>query len=78
MNTRLTSTETGLVLKNITAQDFLSFGLHEIAFIKPITVQGKTQYGIYAADGKVLIVLDTQSAALAAILHNNLEPVGLH
>lgn len=65
-------------LRMLSDRDFLAFGVHEVAYIKPVqTEEGRTVYSICSADGKPVLVMDNKNAALAAILHNNLEPVTL-
>lgn len=70
--------ESALSLRDLNAQDLLNYGVQYLAYIRPVQEGGKTLYGIFAADGKSLVLLDNHAAALAAILHNNLEPVSVH
>lgn len=67
-----------LSLKGLNAQDLLNYGVHHLAYIRPVHESGKSMYGIFSADGKALVYLDTEAAALTAILHNSMEPVTLH
>lgn len=72
------SFESALSLRGLNAQDFLNYGVQHLAYIRPVQEGGKVLYGIFAADGKSLVMLDNHDAALAAVLHNNLEPVSVH
>jgi hypothetical protein len=67
-----------LILKNINSRDFLTFGIHNVAYVKPVIVENKMAYAIHAADGTPLSVMGDFSAAVGLILNNELEPVTLH
>jgi len=66
-------------LQNLSAQDFLKVGIHEIAYIRPVSGE-KTALGfsIHAADGTPLSVMETKDLALQAVRSNALIPVTLH
>jgi hypothetical protein len=66
------------ILKNLTSRDFLTLGIHNVAYVKPVMVENRTAYAIHAADGTPLSVMSDMSAALGLILNNELEPVTLH
>lgn len=65
-------------LKGLTKQDFLNFGVQQVAYIRPIQVQNRKAYAIHAADGTPLSVMDTFDTAMIAVRHNDLEPVTVH
>ena len=66
-------------LKTISAQDFLGFGLLEMAYVKTDKDEsGKKRFTVYRADGHSLVSLNEYDLAVATILHNDLEPVSLH
>lgn len=66
-------------LKTISEQDFLNFGVQELAYIRPVLDQsGRRKYVICTADGHSLVSMDTHDSAMATILHNNLEAISLH
>lgn len=69
------------LLKGLSARDFLRIGIHEIAYVRPITLSvgdAKEAYAIYAADGTQISVLDSMDMAMATLRHNDLVPVTLH
>lgn len=66
------------LLKNISSQDFLDLGVHDVAYIRPIDQDGKTHYAIHAADGTPLSVMEDENSALGTIFQNDLEAVTLH
>lgn len=65
-------------LKNLSHQDFLNFGVHQIAYIKPIRMEQGQGYAIHAADGTALSVMDSLDSAITLARHNNLYPVTIH
>ena len=54
--------------------------MDEVAYVRPLSMVGndKTAYGVYAADGTQLSVLDSMDMAIATLRHNDLLPVTLH
>lgn len=65
-------------LRNLSHQDFLNFGVHQIAYIKPIRMEEGQAYAIHAADGTALSVMDSLDGAILLAKHNNLYPVTIH
>lgn len=65
----------GRALKNISLQEFLNFGIRDVAYIRKIDIENKTAYAIHAADGTPLTIMDTLDSALLAVRHNDLEAV---
>ena len=65
-------------LKNLSAQDFLTFGMHDVAYVRKVDVDGQATYAVHAADGTPLSVLDTIGEALHIIHHNDLESAAVH
>lgn len=66
------------ILEEMSPSDFASLGLQELAYVKPVEVEGGTGYAIYAADGTQLTVVDDRETAFAVIRQNDLEPVSAH
>jgi len=65
-------------LRKLSAQDFLSFGMHDIAYVREVDIDGKSGYAVHAADGTPLSVLNSLNEALHIIAHNDLETAILH
>ena len=61
--------------RNLSAKDFLTFGIQHIAYIRPIHFEDRTTWSVHAADGTPLTVLESEEIALALVRHNELEPV---
>ena len=65
------------VLRNLSNQDFLAFGVNQIAYIKPIHVMGRDAFTLHGADGSPLAVIDSFEAAVMAVRQNDMEAVTL-
>jgi hypothetical protein len=52
--------------------------LQQVAYIRPVFVEGSQAYSVHAADGRPLFVMDTMDSALVVVRHNDLEPVTVH
>ena len=65
-------------LRSMSSQDFLSLGVSQVAYIKPLEQEGESYYAIYAADGTQMAILASREAALAAIRQHDMEPLTLH
>lgn len=68
----------GQYLKSLSTQDFLSFGMQDLAYVRPIQIENRVAYAIHAADGTPLSVMDDMNTAQVAIRHNDLEPATVH
>lgn len=66
------------ILKNLSRQDFLNFGMREIAYIRPVRLKERRAFAIHAADGTPLSIMDSMDAALTAVRHNDLESSTVH
>lgn len=65
-------------LRQISNQDFATFGLGHVAYIRPVEVEGSTAFSVHAADGTPLSVMADRETAFAAVLQNDMEPVSVH
>ena len=69
------------MLKNLSTQDFRNFGLHQIAYVRPIRNEEdktKTLYSIHGADGRHLSVTENIAEAIIMTREYDLEPVIVH
>lgn len=62
----------------MTSSAFLALGAMNVAYIKPVKVDGLPAYGIHAANGQELAVFGEREVAFAAARQNDLEPVSVH
>ncbi len=62
----------------MTAQDFRALGLAQLAYVKPVTADGRTAYSVHAADGTEIMVKTDRATACAAVRQHDLEPLSVH
>ncbi|MBT7942087.1 MAG: DUF1150 family protein [Alphaproteobacteria bacterium] len=62
----------------MSVQDFIDWGLSEVAYVKPVDMDGRTVYAVFAANGQQLGLMENRTTALAALFQNDLEPISLH
>lgn len=65
------------ILKNLSNQDFLLFGINQIAYIRPTHVMGRDAFALHGADGAALAVIESFEGAVIAARQNDMEPVTL-
>ncbi|ACJ00568.1 DUF1150 family protein [Rhodospirillum centenum] len=65
-------------LRTLSAQDFATFGLNDLAYLKPVTAEGRTGIAIHAADGTELTVVQDRALAVVTVRQNDMEAVSLH
>ena len=66
------------VLKGLSPADWASFGREQIAYIRPVVVDGVKAVGIHSADGTQIGAAPNADLAIAAIIQNEMEPVLVH
>ncbi len=62
----------------MSASDFAAYGVQQIAYVKPVEVEGKPGFAVHAADGTPLTMLPDRDVAFAVVRQNDLEPVSTH
>ncbi len=62
----------------LAAQDFKTLGLEQLAYVKPVTLDGKEIFAVYAADGTEIAVMANREIACAAVRQHDLEPLSVH
>ncbi len=71
----MTATEN---LRAISERELAIFAVENVAYVKPVEVDGHAAYAIHAADGTQLGLAAERDAAFAAVLQNDLTPVSVH
>ena len=65
-------------LKQMSAQDFALIGVQQVAYVKPVTIEGVLGWAIHSADGNTLGMAPDRATAFAAVMQNELEPMSVH
>lgn len=62
----------------MSAEAFAHWGVGQIAYIKPVVVDGQPLAAIFSADGQQIGLTATRDVARAATIQHSLEPVSVH
>lgn len=63
---------------SITPEELAIFGIEDMAYIKPVTVNGRRIQVIHAADGTLLTVAMDRDLAFVTIRQHELSPQSVH
>ena len=74
----MTNANSTIELKNLSQSDWLAFGLNDVAYLRPLVLEGKPVFAIHAADGSQLALAATRDIGLDALAQHDLEHVPLH
>jgi len=58
--------------------DFALYGAEQVAYVKPVIIDGEKLYAIFAADGQELALIEGRDLAEATVRQNDLEPLSVH
>jgi hypothetical protein len=65
-------------LKRISVADWARFGAEDIAYVRPVLVNGMKGVAIHAADGTPIGAAPSVEMAMAAIRQHEMEPALVH
>jgi len=65
-------------LKHISPQEFSALGMHGVAYVKQVVINGAVAFAVHAADGTQIAVLPDRELAFAAVRQNELQPLSVH
>ncbi len=65
-------------VRHLSEAQLAQLGLQQIAYIRPILVNGETGYSIHAADGTPMAVAGDRDVAIAAVLQHEMMPALVH
>ena len=65
-------------IRHMTDMQLMQLGVSELAYVKPVFVEGSRAYAIHAADGSPMAVTDDCEVAMAAIRQHEMEPALVH
>lgn len=67
-----------LKMQILSPRRFAEFGFSAMAYVKPVSVGGRTVYAIHAANGAFLCHYDDRATAVTAIGQLEVEPLSVH
>ncbi len=65
-------------LRDLSPHELGALGLENIAYVKPVVVEGKAAFAVHAADGTQIAVMGDRALAFAVVRQHDLEPVSVH
>jgi hypothetical protein len=65
-------------IRHMSSRELALFGMQDLAYIKPVLVDGVTAFAVHAADGTQVTVLPDREIALATVRQHDLEPLSVH
>jgi hypothetical protein len=65
-------------IRHMSSHELAIFGMQDLAYIKPVIVNGVTAFAVHAADGTQVAVLPDRDVALVTVRQHDLEPLSLH
>lgn len=65
-------------VRKMSADQLLYLGVQDIAYVKPVTADGKTRFVVCTAEGSELASFAEREVAFAACRQHDLEPASLH
>jgi len=65
-------------LRSLSVQDFARLGAEEVAYLRPVVLNGALAFAIHAADGTPIGAAPSAQLAAAAIRQHEMEPALVH
>jgi hypothetical protein len=65
-------------IRRMSSRELALFGMQDLAYVKPVLVNGVTAFAVHAADGTQITVLPDREIALATLRQHDLEPLSVH
>jgi hypothetical protein len=68
----------GLNLRQLSTKQFSNLGVSELAYVKPVVLNGARAFAIHGADGTPMAVAGDEAVALAAIEQHEMVATRVH
>ncbi len=65
-------------IRHLSTEQLAGLGVSQIAYVRPVMMNGTVAYAIHAADGTPMAVADDQNLAVAAIRQHEMLPTLVH
>ena len=65
-------------VRRMSPGDLMVLGVSDLAYVKPVEIEGQSLFAVFTADGSRVAVLPSREAAVATILRHDLEAVSVH
>ena len=71
-------TNVGIDVRHMTAEQLMQLGMAQLAYVKPVVLNGQTAFAIHAADGSPMAMAADCDLAMAAIVQHEMLPAMVH
>jgi hypothetical protein len=65
-------------IRHISTEQLAQLGMQQIAYVKPVVLNGEQGFAIHAADGTPMAVAGNREVAIAAVMQHEMVPVQVH
>ncbi len=65
-------------IRKLTQAQLMQLGMSQLAYVKPVWMDGETAFAIFAADGSPMAVAADCDLAVAAIVQHEMVPALVH
>ena len=65
-------------IRGLSPSELGMLGMADLAYIKPVVVDGTEAFAVHAADGTEMAVIADREVAFAVVRQHELEPVSVH
>ncbi|HET8996352.1 MAG TPA: DUF1150 family protein [Acetobacteraceae bacterium] len=65
-------------IRHLSVEQLAQLGMSQLAYVKPIVVNGAPGFAIHAADGTPMAVTADRDVAIAAIMQHEMMPALVH
>ena len=65
-------------IRHISTEQLAQLGMQQIAYVKPVVVNGAACFAIHAADGTPMAIAGGLDVAVAAIVQHEMVPAQVH
>ena len=69
---------TGVDIRQLTEAQLMQLGMADLAYVKPVELNGQRAFAIHAADGSPMAVAADCDLAVAAIVEHEMRPALVH
>ena len=78
MDTLVAGSTDELDIRKLSQMQLLQLGMEQLAYVKPVWMDGATAFAIFAADGSPMAVAADCDMAVAAIMEHEMVPALVH
>ena len=65
-------------IRHLSAEQFSTLGVSQLAYVKPVMLNGSRAFAIHGADGTPMAMAGNEDVALAAIAQHEMVPARVH